>query len=343
MKLLKKLSYPGSGWALGFRSENKWTKAFNGLVKHNGKKVKSDTLFDLASLTKVVGTLPACFVLMKEGSLNLNKTINYYISNAGWFKNPSLGDVEIHNLFTHTSGLPAWKPLFAISNEPTILHANVLQTEIYNQGKRLYSDLGWIILGHIIERITNTPLDQFVYENLLKPLGMNRTFYNPISHSDKLNCAVTEYCGWRKKLLQGIVHDENAFAFGGFAGHAGLFSNLDDMIIYMGSWLSNLELIGLQNQAIKVNHYFKSYNGLPAYGLGWRTFPSLEFSGSGNIEGSLGHTGFTGTSLWMNIANQQSIILLNNRVYPSRINTSDSINEFRIKIHQHCFDQKLSI
>ena len=114
-------------------------------------------------------------------------------------------------------------------------------------------------------------------------------------------------------------------------------------MIYMESWLNNLETIGLQNQAIMVNHYFQNFKGLPAYGLGWRTFPSLEFSGSGNIEGSLGHTGFTGTSLWMNIANQQSIILLNNRVYPSRIDTSDSINEFRIKIHQHCFDQKLSI
>ena len=110
----------------------------------------------------------------------------------------------------------------------------------------------------------------------------------------------------------------------------------------MESWLSNLESIGLQNQAIKVNDYFKSYNGLPAYGLGWRTFPSLEFSGSGNIEGSLGHTGFTGTSLWMNIDNQQSAILLNNRVYPSRLNTCNSINEFRIKIHQLCFDQQLA-
>ena len=341
MKLLKKLSYPGSGWALGFRSENKWIKTFNGLIKFNGPKVKSDTLFDLASLTKVVGTLPACFVLMKEGSLKLDKTINYYISNAGWFKNPSLGNVEIHNLLTHSSGLPAWKPLFAISNVPTILHANVLQTEISNQGKRLYSDLGWIILGHLIERISNRSLDQFIYENLLKPLGMKRTFFNPISHNEKLNCAVTEDCGWRKKILQGIVHDENAFAFGGVAGHAGLFSNLDDMMIYMESWLNNLETIGLQNQARTVTNYFQSFNGLPAYGLGWRAFPSLEFSGTGNIEGSLGHTGYTGTSLWMNIDNQQSIILLNNRVYPSRLNTENSINEFRKKIHQLCFDQKL--
>ena len=196
-------------------------------------------------------------------------------------------------------------------------------------------------MGHIVERITNTPLDQFISENLLNPLGMKRTFFNPISQNEKLNCVVTEDCGWRKKLLQGIVHDENAFAFGGVAGHAGLFSNLDDMIIYMESWLNNLETIGLQNQAMKVNHYFQSFNGLPAYGLGWRTFPSLEFSEAGNIEGSLGHTGYTGTSLWMNIDNQQSVILLNNRVYPSRLDTCNSINEFRIKIHQHFFDQKL--
>ena len=110
----------------------------------------------------------------------------------------------------------------------------------------------------------------------------------------------------------------------------------------MESWLNNLETIGLQNQAIKVKHNFQSVNGLPAYGLGWRTFPSLEFSGVGNIEGSLGHTGYTGTSLWMNIDNQQSVILLNNRVYPSRLDTCNSINEFRIKIHQLCFDQQLT-
>ena len=169
---------------------------------------------------------------------------------------------------------------------------------------------------------------------------MKRTFFNPISHNEKLNCAVTEDCGWRKKILQGIVHDENAFAFGGVAGHAGLFSNLDDMMIFMESWLNNLETIGLQNQARKVTHYLQSFKGLQAYGLGWRAFPSLEFSGTGNIEGSLGHTGYTGTSLWMNIDNQQSIILLNNRVYPSRLNTDNSINEFRKKIHQLCFDQK---
>ena len=112
-------------------------------------------------------------------------------------------------------------------------------------------------------------------------------------------------------------------------------------MIYMESWLNNLETIGLQNQARTISHYFQSFNGLPAYCLGWRAFPSLEFSGTGNIEGSLGHTGYTGTSLWMNIDNQQSIILLNNRVYPSRLNTDNSINEFRKKIHQLCFDQKL--
>ena len=338
MKLLKKLSYPGSGWALGFRSENKWNKTFNGLIKFNGPKVTSDTLFDLASLTKVVGTLPACFVLMQEGSLNLDKTINYYISNAGWFKNPSLGDVEIHNLLTHSSGLPAWKPLFAISNIPSILHANVLQTEISNQGERLYSDLGWIILGHLIERISNRSLDQFIYENVLKPLGMKRTFFNPISLNEKLNCAATEDCGWRKKILQGIVHDENAFAFGGVAGHAGLFSNLDDMIIYMESWLNNLEAIGLQNQASMVTQYIQNSKGFPAYGLGWRVYPSLEFSAAGNTEGSLGHTGYTGTSLWIKFDNQQSIILLNNGVYPTRFVKEKSINKFRKEIHQLCLD-----
>jgi len=338
MQLLKKLSYPGSGWALGFRSGNKWNKTFNGWIKSNGPTVTSETLFDLASLTKVVGTLPSCFVLMQEGSLKLEKPINYYISNAGWFKNPSLGDVEIYNLLAHSSGLPAWKPLFSISNISSVLHANVLQTEISNQGKRLYSDLGWIILGHLIERISSMSLDKFIHENVLKPLGMNRTFFNPISHNEELNCAVTEDCGWRKKILQGIVHDENAFAFGGIAGHAGLFSSLKDMITYMESWMNDLEIIGLQNQARMVTQYVQSSSGLPSYGLGWRVFPSLEFSATGNIEGSLGHTGYTGTSLWINCHNQQSIILLNNGVYPTRFVKEKSINKFREEIHQLCLD-----
>ena len=134
-------------------------------------------------------------------------------------------------------------------------------------------------LGTYRQKNNKYALDQFISENLLNPLGMKRTFFNPISHNEKLNCVVTEDCGWRKKLLQGIVHDENAFAFGGVAGHAGLFSNLDDMMIYMESWLNNLETIGLQNQAIKVNDYLQSFNGLPAY-VWMEIFPSLEFSGA---------------------------------------------------------------
>ncbi|HJL87569.1 MAG: serine hydrolase [SAR324 cluster bacterium] len=327
--------FPGSGFAAASRRGEEWQYEVQGFTKKGGSKITSDSLFDLASLTKVVATLPVCLVLLNRGVLDLNQKINHYVSNAGWFQEPSLGDVEIFKLFNHTSGLPAWKPLFALSNVSSVLKANVLQSNLINPGFRCYSDLGWIVLGHLVERITQSNLDQLADELIFQPLGMKSTGFNPLEQFEQIHCVATEDCGWRKELLQGMVHDENAFALGGVAGHAGLFSNLDDLVFYMDAWLNKLASLGLEKEAEMVMNSKSESEGLPAYGIGWRFPPSLEFSGCGNRSGAMGHTGYTGTSLWFDFQLQEVLILLNNRVYPRRQKTDNAIRSFREMMHEH--------
>ena len=327
--------YPGSGFAGASRRGNKWKHEVQGWTHENGSKITSNSLFDLASLTKVVATLPLCLVLLNRGELNLNQKINHYVSNAGWFQDQSLGDVEVFKLFNHTSGLPAWKPLFAYSNSSSVLKANVLQTNLMEPVIRCYSDLGWIVLGHLVERITQSKLDQLAKEWVFGPLGMTSTGFKPLETYERIQCVATEDCGWRKELLHGTVHDENAHALGGIAGHAGLFSNLEDLIHYMNAWLNKLAVIGLEKEVEMVMNSKSESEGLPAYGLGWRFAPSLEYSGFGNRSGAMGHTGYTGTSLWFDCHLQEAVILLNNRVYPGRQNTDEVIQTFRERMHEH--------
>ena len=248
MKIFK---HPGSGFAAAFHQGKNWNLFFQGSTSPGGSSISSQSLFDLASLTKVVATLPVCLVLLKKGELDLNKKIKFYISNAGWFQEPSIGDVVIAALFNHTSGLPAWKPLFSISKDPSVLKANVLQTPLSGIGSTNYSDLGWILLGHLVERITQSRLDTLANQLIFEPLGMKNTCFNPLETYQITQCVATEDCGWRKQLLQGIVHDENAYSLGGVAGHAGLFSTLDDLTLYLNAWQKNLEMLDLEKESKK--------------------------------------------------------------------------------------------
>lgn len=332
---MQHFDYPGSGFALAAKNKGKWKHVHQGLTCIGGTSITSQSLFDLASLTKVVATLPICLILLKRRELDLKKKVKFYISSAGWFQEPSLGDVEIINLFNHTSGLPAWKPLFALSNDSSVLKANVLQTQLLIPGSRCYSDIGWILLGHIIERITKLSLETLANQLIFEPLGMQNTCFNPLEKYQKDLCVATEDCGWRKQLLQGIVHDENAYAIGGIAGHAGLFSTLEDLTLYINAWLDNLEILGLREEATMVIKSKSESKELPSYGIGWRLPPSLEFSSRGNYTGAMGHTGYTGTSVWFDYHKKKSVILLNNMVYPSRHNKDLDIQTFRKEIHEH--------
>lgn len=286
-----------------------------GVRRYGGEAVNEETHYDLASLSKVVATLPAITKLISEGELRLEDTVARFFSNAGWFQSPSLGQTSIRELLTHSSGLAAWRPLFAWISERQTGLANVLQSGLeHPKGSFVYSDLGFITLGAIIERISKQRQDQFVKEQIFAPLGMSTIGYGPIS---KENVAATEDCGWRNEVLEGTVHDENAYCLGQIAGHAGLFGRAQDLALYAQAWLRLDPILGKEEVLLETQKEYIHQDGIRR-GLGWALKGDNSFAGSLATDLGYGHTGFTGTSLWLEPKANWFAVLLTNRVHPSR-------------------------
>ncbi len=298
--------------------------------------VTPDTYFDLASLTKVTSTLLAILKLEQAGELSLDDSVQRFVGNAGWAQTPSLADVTVAQLLSHSSGLPAWRPLFAwVSSRQTAL-ANALQSSLEQPTKLTYSDLGYITLGAIVESISNLRQDKFVRPHL-DALGLTGAHYRPhdqypVNH-DLINqdpqpaYAATERCGWRKQLMWADVHDENAWVMGGVSGHAGLFGTVTDMARYCQAWLNLDARLGrpelLQNcTKVHVDDAGRRQ------GLGWHHKHSgghYSFAGQMASTSGYGHTGFTGTSVWLEPEQDWFGVLLTNRVHPSRHSQADPV------------------
>jgi CubicO group peptidase (beta-lactamase class C family) len=274
-----------------------------------------DTRYDLASLTKVVATLPAIVRLLSDREVALDDRVGRFFSNAGWFQNPTLADVTIRQLLSHTSGLTNWRAIFAWVSTRKTFFANVLQSEVGPAGPLVYSDLGFIVLGAIVERVAKLRQDVFCQRNLYEPLGMSETGYGPIT--DTL-VAATEDCGWRNEVLEGVVHDENAYCADGVAGHAGLFSTVDDLATYAQAWLRLDARLGREEVLRETMKPAAGGGSKTRRGLGWMLSSDDFFSGSRATAAGFGHTGFTGTSLWIEPDDDWFAILLSNRVHPSR-------------------------
>lgn len=287
----------------------------SGVRRYGGTAVGADTRYDLASLTKVVATLPAVLALASEGELELDAPVRRFIASAGWFQQPSLGDATVRQLLTHTSGLPNWVPLFARASSRLTALANALQTPLaHPTGTLVYSDPGFITLGAIVERVTGQRLDRFVEARLYGPLGMHATRFGPL---EGVQVAATEHCGWRNRLLEGEVHDENAWTLDGVAGHAGLFSTADDLGRYARSWLRRDPLIASDALLIEATRE-AVHSARDRRGLGWLLPGPDTSSGSRLGAGAYGHTGFTGTSLWIDPERNLAFVLLCNAVHPHR-------------------------
>ena len=290
--------------------------------------VTLDTRFDLASLTKVVATLPSVLTLAGRGELRLEDTVGRFFSNAGWAQSPSLADVTLGQLLTHTSGLPAWTPLFAwVSTRRTAL-ANILQTPL-NEKAYVYSDLGFILLGAVVERVSGQRLDAFAQDHVFGPLELPHTCFGPLTD---VPVAATEDCGWRGEVLEGTVHDENAWAMDGVAGHAGLFGTAGDLARYAQAWLKFDGRLGsetLFREAVTVQ---VEEDGARR-GLGWQLSGAGSSAGRDASLSAFGHTGFTGTSLWIDPEQGWFAVLLTNRVHPHRTN-GQNIHALRRAFHE---------
>ena len=286
------------------------------------RKMREDAIFDLASLTKVVATTPAVLQLLESGRISLSDTVSSFFGELDWSNGNSRATVE--DLLCHTSGFYGYYPFHRHAGDSsTVMSTIASMPPLYEPGKgEIYSDLDFILLGRIVERVSSTPLDVYCRENVFEPLGMHETFFNPAaSLSDRF--VTTEV--YPDRICSGRVHDENAYFMGGVSGHAGLFSTAADLMKYCTAVIRRGELNGRRVFSARVAEEMVRQRrpGISGtYGLGWQLNTGTYVGPFGDLFPlwSFGHTGFTGTMLWMDRKSAVSSILLTNRVHPTRNN-----------------------
>lgn len=326
---LARRAFPGGVVAVGHRGALAYLRPFGRLAYDaDAAPVEADTIYDLASLTKVVATTSMAMMLVDDGELDLDKPVSDFLPR---FRGAGKQEVTVRHLLAHSSGLPAGGDLYLeIQGQPDYVERIQAMELQYPPGSRsLYSDYGMILLGEILQRVAGQPLEAFVRHRLLEPLSMVDTSFRP--GADLLpRIAPTEYDPWRGRMIRGEVHDENAFAMGGVAPHAGLFGTAGDLarfcqMILNGGVLEHRRIVSRENV-----ERFTREAGVPDSdrALGWDT-RSAEHSSAGSLFSprSFGHLGFTGTSMWIDPERELFVILLTNRVHPTRDN--DLIRQVR--------------
>ncbi|HEV2488530.1 MAG TPA: glycoside hydrolase family 3 N-terminal domain-containing protein [Candidatus Acidoferrales bacterium] len=298
--------------------------------------VRSDTLYDVASLTKPIVTTAAILTLVSQGRVDLDAPVSRYLPE--WLSGPNPDwrkKVTVRMLLLHDSGLPAHREYFkSAKSSHEILRRLFAEPLVAEPGTRIeYSDLGFMLLGEIVERLTGGTIEKFAREEIFAPLGMNHSMFNP-PRALRAQIAPTENdTTFRKRQLQGEVDDSNAYAMGGIAGHAGLFSTANDIAIFAQMMLNGgiyahqrifpRALVGQFTSRVKI--------GDSARALGWDVPTDNSSSGHFFSPQAYGHNGFTGASIWIDPEKDLFVILLTNRVYPSAAN--DKIKQLRPALH----------
>jgi CubicO group peptidase (beta-lactamase class C family) len=299
---------------LGFIDINK-----NKIIKSKGyrqlipskKLVNSQTIFDLASLTKVIFTTHQILQLNSKNLIDLNAPIEEYLPDLSQYDYSSWErKVTIKECLSHSTPFPAVEPIYTRGNDPHTLKAYILQKR-WKKNLPVYSDINFILLGFILERL------------LKKNITNIKSGYNFNFKPKGNNIAATEMCHWRNKIMVGQTHDENSFALKG-AGHAGVFGKADDLLLFAHDMLISKNISDQHQQLIQTK-VFKNRT------YGWE-IAHKNWSGGNNCSNkTIGHTGFTGTGLWIDFKNNYAWTLLTNRVHPSRHKDS-KITSLRIKI-----------
>jgi CubicO group peptidase (beta-lactamase class C family) len=280
----------------------------------------ANTLWDMASLTKVIGMTSAMMQLTEAGKVDLDAPVQRYLPE---FRGPNKELVTVRHLLTHSSGLPAWRPLYKETTTPEAARALAVATALDTlPGIRMvYSDLGAIILGQVVERVSGERLEEYLTRHVFGPLRMTSTQYRP-SRDLLPRIAPTEFDPWRQRKIHGEVHDENAFALGGIAAHAGLFSTGHDVARLTRMYLNGGTLDGVRIVSAETIRRFTTVqdSALSNRALGWETPNGSNSAGHVLKRPAFGHTGFTGTSIWIDPTRDLFVILLTNRVNPTRQN-----------------------
>jgi len=298
------------------------------------KRTDVNTMFDLASVTKVISTTSAMMRLVGEGKLKLEDPVIKYIPKFG---QKGKEHITLYNLLVHNSGLVGWRKFYELSKNPQEILDTIFAARLmYKTGdSTIYSDLGLITTGKIVEKVTGTSLDRYVDSVFFKPLGMSGTMFNPPERlwNRVMPTEVDTY--WRKTgtAVRGTVHDENAWALGGVAGHAGLFSTAPNLAILLQMELNGGMYGGKRylNEDI-IRQFTTRQSEKSTRGIGWDMKPaSRSWAGTLLSTRTFLHTGFTGTSVAADPTRNLIIVLLTNRVYPTR--ASQKINAVRPQVH----------
>lgn len=308
-----------------------------------------DTIYDLASLTKPLITGLLCAKRVEEGELTLDSAVAHYLPE---FERTDRQMITVRQLLTHTSGLPAWRPLYILTEGDRDRAVSVIVNEPLDHPpdtRVVYSDLGFIVLGFLLERLTGHRLSQLAQTEIIEPLQLKRTFFNPDvalqtgiaacetgNAYERETCRTTgaaEYSNWRENVIWGEVHDGNAYFLGGASGHAGLFSTVSETLRIASQCVPEQgQLLKPQtcNELFRVN-MTKGLNELRS--MSWQLAATPESAAGPALPlDSYGHSGFTGTSCWIDPDHQRVFILLTNRTH-ARALPFVNINSVRRQFH----------
>ena len=300
--------FPGGAVIIGRRGAIVWERGYGTLDWTTGTPVDAErTMYDMASLTKVVATTAATMVLVDRGKLRLDEPV---VHSVPAFGGAGKDAVTIRDLLMHRSGLPAGRVLSRKGSGPASARRVVLTTPLVRQpGTRSeYSDLGLDVVGFVVERVTREPLDRFLRHSVYDPLGMRSTMFRP-GPTLRPRIAPTE-----RPLARGEVHDRNSRALGGVAGHAGLFATAGDLAVFAQVMLDNGMAAGKTFFADSTVREF-TRPGEGWRGLGWETCSGGGSCGVYLTPRAFGHTGFTGTSMWIDPERDLFVIVLTNWIH----------------------------
>jgi len=291
---------------------------------------KLDTIYDLASLTKPLVTTLLCARRIELGELTLDSSVSHYLPE---FDRTDKQMITVRELLTHTSGLPAWRPLYILTDdEPERAAGAIANLDLeYKPGTRVvYSDLGFIALGILLERMTGHQLAELARKEIFEPLNLKQTFFNPevalqtgiaacetgnayeANMSKQMNAGV--YANSRQRVIWGEVHDGNAYFLGGAAGHAGLFSTASETFLIAQQFLSESTKL-LAPDTCKMFRENMTPDLEEARSIGWQLAATKDSTGGVDLPpDSFGHNGFTGTCVWID-PHQRIFILLTNRTH----------------------------
>jgi CubicO group peptidase (beta-lactamase class C family) len=322
-------------------------------VPPDDRPVHLESIYDLASLTKPLATSTATLCLVQDGCLHLEQPVSQWVEELR--ESPFAG-VDLRQLLSHQAGLPAWRPYYEQlaplglppRNEEerrqrvhALLNAIAREPIEYRPGSQsLYSDLGFMVLGEIVERCAGASLAAYCRRRIYEPLGISSlTFIGGDDAETKVPAKIvpTEWDGWRNRLLCGEVQDENAYALGGCAGHAGLFGTAHAVSQLSAAWLQAVQGGDGVLSAALAKQFTHRQSDMSSWGLGWDTPSAPSSSGTRFSSRAFGHVGFTGTSLWIDPSCDLEVIILSNRVHPTRTNTV--IKAFRPRIHDAIYQE----